>query len=491
MDISNKNENIRNLPATISKGLQRAAQKVGFQTLDPETEFLPAALEVLETPPSPAGRVLILLICFFFCIAVVWSAIGKVDIIATASGKVVPAGRSKVIQPVATGVVRDILVDDGQKVKAGQVLVKIDTTISQAEQNRLHDEMIAAELDTARLKAALKMSADPEKYFVPPKGATQQQIQIEEAQLTDQVQNIRSKLSDLDSQISENEGNQAAVQATIDKLQQSIPLIQQREQMRAYLSGKGYGSKLNTLQTEQDLDEHEADLKVQQGRLQQAAGGVSALKAQRQQTEADFKQKTLDELAQAEVKAASLGQQYIQATERNRQQTLTAPVTGTVQQLAIHTVGGVVTPAEALMKIVPADGKLEVRAMIRNQDIGFVHVGQGAAVKVATFDFTQYGFMHGKIQSISQDAIVQQALPAQGNGAPSGSNASGDNSQAQGLVYATDVALNKPWMNIHGRRVRLEPGMAVTVEIKTGKRSILDYLLSPLARYKEDSLHER
>ena len=490
MNLANQNENIRNLPATLKKGMHLVVQKVGFQPPDPETEFLPAALEVLETPPSPAGRLLTLLICFFFVIAMIWAAIGKVDIIATATGKVIPAGRSKLIQPVATGVVRDILVNDGQKVKAGQVLVRIDTTISQAEQNRLHDEMIAAELDAARLKAALNMSADPAKDFVPPKGATKQQIEIEKAQLEDQVQTIRAKLADLDSQIAENVGNQAAVEATIYKLKTSIPLIRQRERMRAYLSDKGYGSKLNTLQTEQDLDEHEADLKVEQGKLQQASAGVAALKAQKLQTEADYKQKTLDALVQAEVKAASLDQQYIQATERNKQQTLISPVNGTVQQLAIHTVDGVVTPAEALMKIVPANSKLEIRAMIRNQDIGFVHVGQDAAVKVATFDFTQYGFMHGKVQSISQDAIVQQPQRTAGNNGQSGSN-SGGNAQAQGLVYAANVKLDKPWMNIHGRRVNLEPGMAVTVEIKTGKRSILDYLLSPLARYKEDSLHER
>ena len=476
----------------VARYLRPITKKAGFEGADPETEFLPAALEMLETPPSPAGRLVAILLCAFFTIAVAWAYFGTVDIIATATGKVIPTGRSKVIQPLEAGLIKAISVQDGQFVKKGTVLVKIDTTISQAEQTRLHDEMIAAELDAARLKAALKMSAQPLKVFVPPVGATPQQILLEQQQLTDQVQDIRSKLADLDGQIMENEGNLTAVQATIDKLKKDIPLIRKRAEMRTYLSDKGYGSELDTLHTEQDLDEHEEELKVERGRLEQASGGVAALKNQRQQAEANFKQKTLNDLSQAEVKAASLEQQFIQATEKNKQQTLIAPVDGTVQQLAIHTVGGVVTPAEELMKIVPKDSKLEVRAMVSNQDIGFVHVGQEAEVKVDTFDFTKYGFIHGKIKSISQDAITEQ-LPPSSSAGQNKSGAANETSQPPGqeLVYAAQVSLNKPWMMVDGRKVYLEPGMAVTVEIKTGKQRVLQYLLSPLDKYKSDALHER
>lgn len=462
-----------------------------FNKQNPEVEFLPAALEILETPPSPLGRAVALVIGLFLVIAFAWACLGTVDIIATASGKIIPTERTKIVQPLETGVVKSIHVHDGQEVKTGEVLIEIDTTISESERDRLQKELTATQLVAARLKAALSTAEDPTTDFTPPEGASSQQTEVQRSQLINQVQEIRSKLTSLDQQIAQNEGNRAAVEATIEKLTQSIPLLKERSKLRKYLSEKGYGSKLDTLSTQQDLIEHEQELRVQLGRLAEAKGGVASLQGQRQQAEAEYRNKNLDELSQAEQKAAGLNEQLIQAAEKYRLQTLTAPVDGKVQQLAIHTEGGVVTPAQSLLVIVPSGSSLEIEAMVSNKDIGFVHEGQETEIKVDTFNFTKYGFSSGRVLSVSQDAILREKPATTSNNAKNGSENETSEPNGQELVYAARVSLDKSEMQIDGKSVNLAPGMAVTVEIKTGSRRVIEYLLSPLFRHTQQALRER
>jgi hemolysin D len=165
-----------------------------------------------------------------------------------------------------------------------------------------------------------------------------------------------------------------------------------------------------------------------------------------------------------------------------------------VQQIAIHTVGGVVTPAQQLMVIVPADSHLEIEAMVPNKDIGFIAAGQPAEIKVDTFNFTKYGLLQGRVLSVSQDAIVRDKSSAAGSGTSAGADTSPEAAGAKGgqdLVYAARVSLDRTAMEVDGRMVNLAPGMAVTVEIKTGTRRVIEYLLSPLLRYRQEALRER
>lgn len=457
-----------------------------------ETEFLPAALEIVETPPSPASRIVARVIIAFFSIAILWSIFGSVDIIATAQGKIVSAGRTKVIQPFESGVVRKIDVQDGQIVKAGDTLIEIDTTISAAERDRLANDYMQAALDAARLRAALDLDGDPVAGFVLPEGATDDQVRLQKTMLANQVDEIRAKLNGLDRQIAQSEGNLAAVRATIDKLTQSIPYLQKRADAEAYLAKRGYGSKLELLKTQQDLVEHQQELEVQKGKLAEAEGALAALKEQRRQAEDEYRHTTLKDLADAEEKATSLHNQLVQASEKYRLQTLTTPVDGTVQQLAVHTEGGVVTPAEALMSIVPADAKLEIEAMIPNRDIGFVQAGQDAAVKIDTFDYTKYGLLHGKVTSVSQDAILRDDPAAESSDKlQNGDKRDSSEPKGQELVYSARVLLDQTQMQIDDRTVNLVPGMAVTVEIKTGSRQIIAYLLSPIQKHIHQAMRER
>ena len=206
---------------------------------------------------------------------------------------------------------------------------------------------------------------------------------------------------------------------------------------------------------------------------------------------AEYERGLFDELAKAEQKAAGLAQDVIKAEQRTRLQKLTAPVDGVVQQLAIHTIGGVVTPAQTLMLIVPADRRLEIEAMISNRDIGFVEVGQDAAIKVDTFDFTRYGLLHGKILTVSRDAMTRDKPQEKMSDKSQGAETSSSEPKGQELIYSARVSVGRTQMDIEDKRVNLSPGMAVTVEIKTGSRRIISYLLSPLIRYKHGSLRER
>ncbi len=486
---------------SLSKFLYRPARRVfnlcaawlgTFKRHDTETEFLPAALEILETPASPVKRAIAVSISLFLVMALAWSYFGSIDIVVTSTGKIIPVGRTKIIQPLESGVVRAIHVQDGQQVKANDVLIEIDTTINEAEQARLQSELTATELESARLRAALKMSLDPVLDFVAPAGAPQAQIDLQLSQLTSQVTEIRSKLTGIDNQIAQGKGNQAAVEAMIGKLNKSMPLLKERARMSTQLSEKGYGSKFDALTIQQELIEYEQELQVQQGRLSEAASGVASLQEQRLQAEAEFRQRSLDLLSQAEQNATALRTQLVQVNKKYNLQTLTAPIDGTIQQLAIHTEGGVVSPAQALLAIVPKDSKLEVDAMISNRDVGFVFEGQEVKVKIDTFNFTKYGLITGKIISISQDAIVQQKPVISTEGRKK-SGAENESSEpiGQELVYAARIHLDKAEIQIDDRLVSLFPGMAVTVEIKTGRRRVIEYLLSPLSKHKSEVLHER
>jgi len=453
--------------------------------------FLPAALEIIETPPSPIGRAIALTLIAAFLVALTWASLGKVDMIASAQGKIVPSGRSKIVQPFEIGVVRSILVKDGEEVKAGAVLIELDPTISDAELRHLESDLISAQLDVARLHAALS-EGDPLAAFHPPKDAPEGLLATQRQLLIDQTSEQRAKLAALDRQRAQREAERATYAATIAKIQALIPIQQQLVDMRKTLMEREIGSKVLYLQDLNQLVEQQKELAVQQSHLQEAEAALAAVVAQREQAVEEFRRTRLGELAEAEAKAAGLAQDVVKASERARLQILRAPVDGTVQQLAVHTVGGVVTPAQALLEIVPADTRLEIEAMVQNRDVGFVRAAQSAEIKVDTFSFTKYGLLHGKVLNVSADSIDRNK-PVLENGNKSNSANADSDSEPQGheLVYAARVALDQASMDVDGRDVPLSPGMAVTVEIKTGVQRVITYLLSPLLRFKQESLHER
>jgi hemolysin D len=454
-----------------------------------EIAFLPAALEITESPPSPIGRAIGASIIAVFCVALVWASFGSVDIVATATGKIVPGGRTKLIQPFETGVVRAIHVRDGQSVKAGDVLIELDPTMTDADQERQRSDMVAAELDVARLRAAL--AEDPLAAFRPPQSAGAAEIEMHRQFLISQRAEQNAKLSEIERQQGQKEAERATTSASVAKLQATIPVLQERVDIRKSLLEKALVSKVTYLTEYQDLVGLQQDLVVQQSRLREADAAIALLRETREKTAAEYRRTTFDALAKAEQKAASAAQDVIKAERRTKLQQLTAPVDGVVQQLAVHTVGGVVTPAQALAVVVPSESHLEIEAMLSNRDIGFVHPGQKTEIKVDTFNFTRYGLLHGDVLSVSTDAITRDRPQGGSNDRTPGAAQSSSEPKGQELEYAARISLDRTHMQVEDKRVNLGPGMAVTVEIKTGTRRIISYLLSPLARYKQESLRER
>lgn len=454
-----------------------------------EIDFLPAALEILERPPSPTARTFTAVIMLAFAAAATWAWFGELDVVAVAQGRVVPSGRTKTVQPMEAGIVRSIRVEDGQLVHAGDLLIELDPTETVADRDRLTSDLTSARAEAARLRAALEVSdtgADPTAAFVPPAGLSPALVRMQRQLLDSQLAEQRAKLAAQDREQARREADRATVVQTIAKLNATLPLIRERVQALYTLSVNGTSSRFQYLQLQQDLVGQEQELLVQKIKLTEADASIAASAEQRRQAEAEFRRTLYTGLAEAERKAASLEQDLAKAEQRVGLQRLTAPVGGYVQQLAVHTVGGVVTAAQPLMVIVPEDSRLEVEAFVQNKDIGFVEAGQVAEVKIDTFSFTRYGLIPGRVASLSGDAVSQ---PQQND--RTAEKGTGKPPQDAGAVYAARIALDRETLDVDGRATRLAPGMTVTAEIKTGRRRIADYLLSPLSRRAQEAMHER
>ncbi|MEW6643607.1 MAG: HlyD family type I secretion periplasmic adaptor subunit [Pseudomonadota bacterium] len=465
--------------------------------VDTARQFLPAALEVLETPASPVGRGVAAVIILFFVIAIAWATFGHVDIIATAQGKIVPTGRTKTVQPLETGIISAIRVRDGDRVAVGQVLIELDQTVTRAERRRVEQDLILSRLDVARLNAlrshfgALSSLDD----LVPPTGASAADIARTRSGLLAQASEQINKLASLQQQINQKQAEAQSVQAAIAKIDASLPLLEETADVRRKAMEIQYGNRIAYLEAQTRLVDHQNERIVQQRKLVEIEAARHALEEQMSQTRSGFERQVLSDLSDARKKVEEFGQDLVKAERKMDEQVLRSPIDGTVQQLAVHTIGGVVTPAEKLMMIVPTASRLEAEAMVSNRDIGFVNAGQSAEIKIDTFNFTRYGLLHGTVTSVSQDAIVRERPPGDKSGNTFQKGALSDSSEPDGqeLLYSARVALDQTQMQmqVEDKLVSLAPGMAVTVEIKTGRRRIIEYLMSPLMRYRQESLRER
>jgi hemolysin D len=465
-------------------------------------EFLPAAIEVEQTPSSKAGRAIIWAIVILFTIAAIWAYFGKVDIVAVAQGKVIPSEHIKHMQPLEAGKIKAIHIKEGQYVEQGEPLITLDSTQTQADVERFSHEIRERKANIERflsfenwlgglrgnwgLKGSDPAGLTPLNSLhlsqlstpVPategsdPQGQTpisRQQL-AQQHLLNQQKAELTARLNAFQNETRKQLAEQAMTQGEVTKKQRILPVLKERVDALETLLKKDYGSKLQFLELKQELIEEEQDLLIQQSRIQQLDASIESIQNQVDTLISETRMKNLSQLQENQLQLAGLNQELVKANERNQQQLLTAPISGQVQQLAVHTVGGVVTPAQALMVIVPKDSQMEVEAMILNKDIGFVHEGQKAEVKIDTFNFTKYGLIDAEISSISDDAIQDENL---------------------GLVYSARFKLDREAIQVDERMVKLSPGMSVTAEVKTGQRRLIEYFLSPLLRYKQESLGER
>jgi hemolysin D len=433
-------------------------------------EFLPAVLEIQDAPPSPIGRTIAGTIMLVFTAGIVWSSVGKIDIVAVAQGKVIPSGYSKVIQPVIqqfeSGIVAAIHVQDGQVVKKGEVLIELDPTQNRADRDRVSNEHHAAKVESARLRALIAGKAT----FEAPADADPQYVLLQQKLLRDQVAEYRARTEAALHLIDQRRAVVEATRENLRRLEATVPIEAERAQAYKKLLENQYVSKMDYLQFEEQRIDKAQELAGQKKKLVQDRAALAEAEKTYQAFVSEFQQTKQAELSATEMKAVSLAQEVVKTGQRTALQRLVSPVDGVVQQLAIHTVGGVVTPAQQLMVVVPQDHPVEVEAQVENKDVGFVKEGQSVEVKVESFPFTLYGTIPGKVLSVSDDAAPIEKV---------------------GLVYPTRVSLDRATIPVEGRQVNLSPGMAVTVEIKTGQRRLIEFFLSPLLKSAQETARER
>jgi hemolysin D len=441
--------------------------------LKSELEFLPAALELVETPPSHTSRWIMWGTLGFITIALLWACFGQLDIIAVAQGKVVPSGQVKVVQPYERAVVKRLLVRDGMQVKKGQLLIELDATELGAEQEKVQSSLVDSLLAAARARsilAAVQKKASIAQAISA--SGTIPALRLNEANrlLASEYQAFRSELLARDAEALHLHAQRATTQETLNKLIALQPLHEQRSADLKRLLDKNYVPRHEYLEQENRRTETAKEIDVQRKRLVETETLIAQQREQREAIIANFVRQTREQLVQAEQQLAQLHQEGVKLQSRSDLLELRAPVEGTVQQLAVHTEGGVVTEAQPLLVIVPANEQLEIDAMVENKDIGFINKGQRAEVKVEAFPFTRFGTLEGKVVIVSLDAVADEK---------------------RGLLYQTRVLLDKARIGVEGEKVPLVPGMAVSVEIKTGRRRVIDYFLSPVLQHGNESVKER
>ncbi|KAA8785171.1 hemolysin D [Paenibacillus sp. 4624] len=432
-----------------------------------EYEFLPAAIEIEETPPAPLGRWLIWTIIILFVIVVAWSYLGKVDEVAVARGKVIPDGRTKVLQPLEGGTIKEVLVTEGEHVQKGQLLIELDSTTSEADIQEMAKQLYVAKLQKAMLEAELEGNAFEGLATgeVPPAGSAidtenvlQVQMQLREAR--DEEFKSRIKAAELVVSQTRQELNMERAALELSNKDYALALMKSQNG-----GDENFTDSADLLQADNDLNKSLLAIDAQEKRiakaedaLAEAEENVISIKKQRSRT-------VLDELVENEKTLYTLESELTKAEKRFELQQLTSPVDGTVHGLSSFTIGGVVTSAEDVISIVPDDTPLIVEATIANQDIGFIKKGQAANVKVDTFPFQKYGYLQGEIIYVSPDAFEDEKL--------------GPVFKAKLKVLSTETS--------SGSRIKLTPGMSVSVEAKTGQRRIIDFFLSPLKKAAEES----
>ncbi|MGE8100995.1 HlyD family type I secretion periplasmic adaptor subunit [Pseudomonas fluorescens] len=441
--------------------------------LSHEAEFLPAALELQDTPVHPAPRIFLWSIMGFAVLALLWACIGKIEVVAVAPGKIVPNGKTKLIQSSETAVVRAIHVSDGQAVKVGELLVELDPTAADADVRRIQSDLLGARIDSARSAAmldAINQQKPPASLIGAIANANPEQVLSAQRWLQGQYQEYRSNLELVDAEILQRSAEIQSAQAQVASLRQTVPIATQLAEDYQRLLAQQYVARHEYLEKEQARLDLQRQLSVQQASVLQSTAAQGEARRRREGVVAQNRRAMLDLQQEANQKAASLVQELAKARYQETLTSLKAPVDGTVQQLAIHTVGGVVTPAQPLMVIVPTDQPVEVEAMLENKDVGFVRAGQPVTVKVETFTFTKYGTVDGEVLSVSNDAI---------------------DDEKRGLIYSSRIRLNTDHLMVNGQRVALSPGMSVTAEVKTDQRRVIEYFLSPLQQHVDESLRER
>lgn len=439
-----------------------------FKSDNLECEFLPPALEIETTPPSPVRRALIWIIFGLTISAFVWAYFGKVDEVAVARGKVIPDGRVKVIQPMETGVIKAIHVQEGQMVKEGQLLIELDPTIKQADVESSAKALSIHAADKERLIAELKGETTGGRQWAignknKAKGINEFQKKLKDARESE----YKSKEEALRLVIAQKDNALQASEAILKKLEKTSAILIEQEAAYRKLYEKDFIARADLLEKQKEFHTTVNEFEAQKKIVKQAIDSLEEAKKNLETLKKEREKALLTDIVEKEKNIIAIEGEAIKAKKRYELEKLCSPVSGTVHGIASYTIGGVVTPAQPVVTIVPDGTPLVVEAMALNKDIGFLKEGQKAEVKLDTFPFQKYGTIKGKVVSISPDAFEDEKM---------------------GPVYKIKIEMERLYIAVDSKKVPVSPGMAVSVEVKTNKRRIIEFFLSPIVKYADESL---
>lgn len=482
-----------------------------------DLEFLPAALEILETPASPAATVFILTICAFFAAAIAWSFIGHLDVNATAPGKIEALGHTKVVEALEPGKVSAIHVESGSQVHNGDVLIEFEAVEASADYEAAQDARAAALAESARriygVKLIENVTANAQQDQTKPladlipvpsssdvvewdKDVPETLRSREFAVLKADLAQLSSTLESLDKQSMTKQAVQQRLNLSIANDQDLLETLTQVQAMRQDTMDKQIGSKSSLFDAQTELKKADGQLSSDKGQLLEADAALQESFSDKRKALSQFLADYQNKLADAQKHADDALQAVNKASAKLQHTKLTAPIDGIVQKLAATTVGQVFTTGQQIMVIDPQKPELQIQALVPNTDIGFIHLDQKVVVKVDAFPFTRFGTVGGHVIRIAPEAVEEQEAKRQLASATASENEASASSntpqgQAPNFVFPITIALDQTTISADGADVPLSSGMTVVAEIRTGQRRIIDYLLSPLTKVSSEAFKER
>jgi len=433
-------------------------------------QFKPAIIAIQDEPASPAGRLVAWTLCLIILIAIVWSCLAKIDIIATATGQIVPVGNTKVVQSHIDATIRTIKIKEGDFVKKGDLLIELDDESYTSEKESL-EKMLAAE--TVKYNRANAMLNYLDKKVVEKLVLVDGRSispRIQEMLYEQEYKDLESSLIMLKEMIDQKKYELESVVNNINHYKQTVNLTEIRAKKFKGLLEQKVSSELEYMEFDEKRIREKNELNSLISRERQTNANIKELEEKVKYTVIENKKRQLTTLEESFNNINKLKEEINKNEIMIKYSKIISPVDGYIQELKFHTIGGVMEQAQEILKIVEDKSDIEVETMILSKDIGFVHRGMEVAIKVDSFLFTKYGLVHGTVINISEDAIKDEKM---------------------GLVYKTKIKLNEKTVHVEGKEIDLSYGMGVTSEIKTGTRTVMEFFLSPIMKKMNESINER
>jgi hemolysin D len=445
-------------------------------------DFAPSILAIQARPASPLPRVMLYTLLTLFVLIVLWAIFGKVDVVAVAQGKLVPQSYLKIVQPAEAGIVKEILVKEGDTVKQGQILMRMDAQLQDSDTKMVEADLKQRMLQIRRIDAEL--SGTPLSMKA---GDDATQFRQIESQYQSHRQAFEDAVAQEQALLNKATEDYQGARQTETKIKNVLPAYQEQEAAWAKLHKDGYAGRLLALERERERIEKEGDLKTQAFAVESLKAGIAQSQKRLAQITSNYKQQLHNERVEAQGQLVKLQQEVAKQRHKQTLLELKASQAGKIKDVATHTIGSVVSPGTILLTLVPINEPLQAEVMINNDDVGFVHEGQSVKLKLAAYPFQKYGMVDGTVTHVSADAA-----DGQGQGKQNPPNQNGTNDPTNGQAgYKAIVTLNAQSLRASGKIFNLSPGMQVAAEINQGKRTIMEYLLSPVQGVFQEAARER